>query len=153
MSVRRSLQPVVATLLLVALVACGGDDPAGLNVTAGPLSARIDGVVYTAVSAFAVNSGGIVGVGASNLSGEGLGFAFQGSTTGTYTIGPSIPTTANITFGSDVWSAGPGTGSGSVVVTTLTTTRVAGTFAFEVVSTTGTPAMRSITEGTFDITY
>jgi hypothetical protein len=153
MSLRRSLRSVLATLLLVTLVACGGDDPAGPDLTAGPLSARIDGVVYTAVSAFAVNSGGIVAVGASNLSGEGLGFGFQGSTTGTYTIGPSIPTTANITTGSDVWSAGPGTGSGSVVITTLTSTRVAGTFAFEVVSTTGTPANRSITEGTFDVDF
>jgi len=145
---------ILATLTLAALAACGGDDdPTGPVLTQGPLSARVDGATWTAATAFATNSGGFVAVGASNLAGEAIGFALQGSTTGTYTIGPSIPTNANLTIGTNVWSAGPADGSGSIVITTLNATRVAGTFAFEVVSGTGSPAMRSITQGTFDIDF
>lgn len=150
---RSSLQSILTALLLGTLVACGGDSPAGPDLGTGPLSAKVDGAAWTAAAAFATNSGGFVAVGASNLAGEGIGFALQGSTTGTYTIGPSIPTNANLTIGSNVWTAGPGTGSGSVVIATLNSTHVAGTFTFEVVSATGTPATRSVTEGSFDISF
>ena len=150
---KRSLQSVLATILLGTLVACGGDDPAGPGLGTGPLSAKVDGAVWTAATAFATNTGGFIAVGAANLAGEGLGFALQGSTTGTYSIGAALPTTANLTIGTNVWTAGPGTGSGAVVITTLNATHVVGTFTFEMVSGTGTPATRSITEGSFDIAF
>jgi len=148
------LRSILATLSLAAVVACGGDDdPSGPVLTQGPLSARVDGATWTAATAFATNTGGFVAVGASNLAGEAIGFALQGATTGTYAVGPSIPTNFSLTIGTNVWAAGPATGSGAVVITTLNATRVAGTFAFEVVSGTRTPATRSITEGAFDIEF
>jgi len=156
MSPRRlpSFRPILATLLLVALVACGGDDdPTGPGLGSAGLTAKVDGATWTAAAAFAISSGGFVSVGASNVSGEAIGFALQGSTTGTYPISVSVPTTASLTIGSDVWSAGPSTGSGAVVITALDATHVAGSFTFSVVSMTGSPATRSITEGAFDIDF
>jgi len=149
-----SARSILTTFLLAALVACGGDDPAGPEVTTtGPVSARVDGAAWAATIAFATNTGGFVAVGASSTAGEGIGFALQGSTPGTYTFGPSNPANATLTIGSDVWSAGAGTGSGSIVITVLNSTRVAGTFSFQGVSLTGTPATRSITEGVFDVAF
>ena len=149
----RSPRSFLATFLSLTLVACGGKDSTGPQVTTGPLSAKVDGAAWTATIAFATNTGGFIAVGASNMATESIGFALQGTTTGTYSFGASIPTTATLTVGSDVWGAGGGIGSGSIVITALDGTHVAGTFAFEGVSTTGTPATRSITEGTFDIDF
>ncbi|MDH3205529.1 MAG: DUF6252 family protein [Gemmatimonadota bacterium] len=151
----RPFLSAVTMVVVSTLVACGGDDPAGLGVVGtGPMSAMVDGVQWTATVAFATNTGGIVGVGGSGATGEGIGFAFQGSTTGTYSIGTGNVHSANYTFGSNSWVAGNTVGSGSIVVTTLDATRVAGTFSFEAVSATGgTPATRSITQGAFDVTF
>lgn len=110
-------------------------------------------MAWTAVTAFATNSSGFVAVGSANVAGEAIGFALQGSTVGTYTFGVSDPATGSLTVGTDVWAAGGGTGSGSIVITVLDATHVAGTFAFEGVSITGTPAMRSVTEGVFDVAF
>jgi len=155
----RSLRSALCALLLAslgALLACGGDSPAGPgNVLGnGPVTALVDGVAWTAVAAVATNGGGFIAVGASAAGGEGLGFAVQGTTTGTYNIGGTSPTNANYSIGGSSWVAGGMTGSGSIVITTLTSTRVAGTFAFEAVSLTGgLPATKSVTQGMFDVTF
>ena len=120
------------------------------------MSAMVDGVQWTATVAFATTTGGIVAVGGSTAAGDGIGFAFQGATTGTYTLGAATVHTANYTDSgaANVWAAGGPVGSGSIVVTTLTASRVAGTFSFQVVSSTGgTPATRSITQGSFDVAF
>ena len=55
----------------------------------------------------------------------------------------------------NTWSASSAQGSGSIVVTTLTPTRVVGTFSFVLQPdvATGASGTRTVTEGRFDLTY
>ena len=159
--------PVLPVLILVLfLVAgCGGDDdnpadPGGGNgggTNGVKMSATVDGSAWQAVTAYALNNGGIVAVGSSNENGEtGIGFGFQDNGTGTYTIGPGLIPNANITsLGGTSWSASSSNGSGTIVVTTLTADRIAGTFEFiaERITGTGEPATRTVTNGTFDLEF
>jgi hypothetical protein len=157
MRIRRRRLPSLFLLLasVGTLAACGGDDPTGLVPTAGSVSALVDGTQWTAVIATGANTGGIVAVGASDASGAGIGFAFQGTVADTtYVIGTGAAHNAHYTAGGTSWAANGFTGSGSIVVMTLTATRVTGTFSFEGASSTGgSPATRSITQGMFDVTF
>ena len=116
---------------------------------------NVDGVEWTAVSAQATGTGGIVAIGAADLAGVSFGFAFQGAAPGTYVIVPGNPNNATYTEGSNAWAAsGTGGGSGTMTITTLTGERVAGTFSFQVNAVgTQTPTTVSLTNGVFDIEY
>ena len=117
------------------------------------MSALVDGQAWTAVGALAVNSSGIVAIAGGEVSGAIISFAFLGSAPGSYTIGPNEPSNVGTyTTGFDNWQANPFLGSGTIVVTSLTADRIAGTFAFVGVSVAGaTPMTRSITNGVFDV--
>ncbi|MDH3459285.1 MAG: DUF6252 family protein [Gemmatimonadota bacterium] len=149
---RRSLAHVALLGCIVTLPACG-DGP--LQPGGGSsLRMSIDGQQWTAVSVTANNINGIVGTGAADLAGVGFGFAFQGSTTGTYMIAANSPTNATYSEGGNGWAATSAGGSGTITVTTLNAERVAGTFTFQV-NAVGQhmPATRSITNGVFDIEF
>ncbi len=143
---------------LATLAGCGGedgDDMMGPGLGTGSMSMTLDGQAWTAVAANVDNSNGIIVTAASNASGVAMGFAFLDNGPGTYTIGPGQVTNANhSTQGGNLWLASGSQGSGTLVVTTLTSTRVAGTFAFEMVAfAQETPPTRSITNGVFDIEF
>ena len=165
MRIRYAMAPAILLVTVLLVTGCGGDDdpasPGGGNGGGNPtgvnMSATVDGGAWQAVTANAINNSGIIAVGSSNVNGDtGIGFGFQDNGTGTYTIGPGQITNANITSVSgSSWSANGGTGSGSIVVTTLTADRIAGTFQFtaERLIGTGTPATRVVTNGTFDLEF
>lgn len=140
-----------STMILVILVAaCSGDDPTGLADFT--LSATIDGTPWTATYANAVPSGSVIGVGAGDMAGIAMGFAFGAGGTGTYSIGPGELYNANYTVDGVAWAATPFQGSGSITVTSLTSSRVAGTFQFEGASVGQTPETTvSVTNGRFDL--
>lgn len=151
---------------LFSFAGCGGDDdpttPGGgdggeNNNGTGTVTATVDGVSWSAVVAQAVNNSGIIGIGASDTSAQttiGIGWLNTGANS--YTIGPG--STANgtvVSAGGSGWHASGDVGSGTLNVTTLTATRVAGTFSFSAVRYTGTedPVTIQVTNGAFDVNF
>ncbi len=147
----------VAVSLAVLLAACGSDGPTGpVPLANGNYSARIDGAEFNATSAAVIGGfGGLYSLGGGNASGRTIGFAWSDAGPGTYAIGTVGTTIASHTHMGQTWSASTAQGSGSIVVTTSTATRVAGTFSFvlqpDVAS--GATGTRTVTNGVFDLTY
>jgi hypothetical protein len=156
------------TLVLVAaavsIAACGGGDggPASpnpnQNTSKSTMSARIDGVQWTATNVGVTARNGALIVAGGNTSGLGVGFGasmIQG--TGTQTFGPGLVSAANgaVTATTMSWGANSFQGSGSVTLTTLTANRATGTFAFTAPALIAgsTPSPRVVTAGVFDVTW
>jgi hypothetical protein len=145
----------------LAVAGCGGDDdptnPTGGSSGTGSVTATIDGAAWSAGFAQAVNNSGIVGVGSSSTSSEKvIGFGWVDTGASTYTIAPGSATNGTVTIlGGSGWSASGDMGSGTVNVTTLTATRVAGTFSFTAPRYTGTdtPDPTVVTNGSFDVEF
>ena len=66
-----------------------------------------------------------------------------------------LASNAALVQGGAAWAANPSGGSGTITVTALTSTRVAGTFQFTgaAVSGTGASATRQVTSGKFDLSF
>lgn len=78
--------------------------------------------------------------------------------TGTYNFGPGnvgVAQVVQVSAGASTWTSSLVGGSGSLVLTTFTATRAAGTFSFVGAASPGTPATgtRAVTGGSFDITF
>ncbi len=155
-----------AALVFGLAAACGGDGPSGPSgpdgntLANGSFSARVDGASFNAVAATIVASsagqaGTILAIGAGTSAGNSLGFAWIDSGTGTYAINQAVAANATYTEAGRSWSAQFGNqGSGSIVVTTRTATRVAGTFSFVMVPVGGgASGNKTITQGAFDLTF
>jgi uncharacterized protein DUF6252 len=152
---------LVAVVLSLAVVACGGSDtPTNPSpsptppLSNGSLSALINGTSFNATSARVVLAGGgVISIGGGNASGQTIGFAWLDAGTRTYPIGGV--TIATHTFMGNTWSASSAQGSGSITVSTKTSNRVAGTFAFvlQADGPSGATGTRNITQGQFDLTF
>jgi hypothetical protein len=150
-SMRLSALRAIGLVLAVGVAACGSDDPVGPS-DAAAMSARIDGQVWSpsfAVATVPPTSSGFAAVSSSDGT-TTIGFAFPGAA-GTYEIGASTGTNGNLTIGSVTWVASAGVGSGTIVVTSLTSERVTGTFEFTMAASGATPATRVVTNGQFDV--
>lgn len=156
---RNPLRLVLTAWIFVGVAACGDDTPTGPeNVlpTNGTMTATVDGDSWTAVQIAAVNNSGVVAISGSNTALLAVGFAFIGDTIGTYPIGPSSSTSANVIDNlSTTWSANGFQGSGTVTVSSLSATGASGTFSYSapLTSGSGTPATRVVTNGTFNVTF
>lgn len=149
---------LLAGLVLVA--ACGSADPnpSGNPSTDGPVKATINGQAWaSSASTSAIRSAnGLYSITALSLTGDySLIFSLYNiGATGTYPLG-----TGPQLFGGNVvvskvgasgWST-PLTGNaGQIVISTLTATRMTGTFSFTANPLTGTGNL-AVTNGTFDI--
>ena len=161
----RSTVRVAAVAGICLTAACSSSMPTSTgngtnyNVASGTMPASIDGTGWTAnfLTHATVTSGTL------SITGE----FFNGNTatirvitmaatniqvTGTYSIGPSSPNGGNalMTLGSSVWSSAASGGSGTLIITALNSTHVAGTFAFVGVMG-GSPS--NVTNGVFDIPF
>ena len=109
------------------------------------------------MAAPAVNSSGIVGIGASEAGAySSIGLGWQDTGASSYTFG--LGTVANGTvIGTDgtTWQASGNMGSGSINVTALDATHVAGTFSFTAQRILGSaePETITVTGGTFDVDF
>jgi hypothetical protein len=146
---------------LLATVACGGGDkttgPVNPALRNGSMSARIDGNSWAASTALVAQfNGGILSIAGTDGSSRSVGFAVSTNTTaGTHTIGPTGPTNGLLVEGPRSWLAVGTQGSGSVTITSISTTRAVGTFTFTLMANSGSGATgsRSVTQGAFDVTY
>jgi hypothetical protein len=152
-------------LLLLGAIGCGGDSgsptspspstttPPVVAVTCpapykdGTVTATLDGTAWTSRCAYALmNSsslGTVVAISGTDLGTPQriIGFAFNASRPGTYSID-----SATVSNG----GASSIASSGTVTVTTLSTSRVSGTFFFTGSGPGGTGTVRS---GTFDVAF
>lgn len=149
--------PAVLALALALTAACGKSStgPSTPVLVNGSFTAKVDGANFNAVTAAVSTSGNITSVGASNASGESIGFAWQGTTPGTYSIAQLAPHNGIYIAGSASWVASVVGGSGTITITTQTSSRVAGTFSFTMVPSSGTTASgnKNVTQGSFDLTF
>lgn len=156
----RTLMRVATTVLLAAAAGCGGDNTGPNGQTNGDMTAKIDGASFTSVTTLAhrnvTNAGTIIAISGADAHGTGLGFAFVDAGAGTYPIGGLTPTNATVLDGTGkVWTAGATGGSGTLTVTALDGTHVAGTFAYSAVASAGTGATgtKAVTQGVFDVRF
>ena len=139
----RQISALAAAAVVLLSAACGGK------------TATIDGTAWTAL---AVTTG--LATGPTRLiSGTDvtrtlvIGFA---PSTGTQLTGSTSVVFCRLIIGSQTWQAGlTYGGTGTVSVTTLTSTRVVGTFSFTAPGATAgtTPATRTLASGTFDVRF
>jgi hypothetical protein len=124
------------------------------------VSYRLDGASVTANLVTANFANGIMSVGATNPSQNiTLGFALtpNASAPGTYSFGVLSGANAQIYVGNPAagWQAGVGIGSGTITINTFSSTGAMGTFSFTMAAVPGTGATgtKSITDGTFNVTF
>lgn len=155
----RNRTPIALLLVALSTLACSsGDDPTGPGQTSGTFTATVDGAPW---------NGQIVPTATLN---NGFTFSVQGVADG-IEIGLSVNLTQNtvpgtvdltagstgaqISEGSEVWYAVGLGGSGSMTIQTLTSDRATGTFAFVAgpVANSASGGVRTITNGSFDISF
>ncbi len=162
------MRRILPVLFAVIIAACGGSSPTGPSGPGGGsnvFSASIDGTAWSAPST-AISS-------ASNTGSIPGGILFTGTTTvgtqarslilsldrikgpGTYPLGVNTGTTAGgtltMTFGSASWWTPLNGKSGTLTITSLTSSRVVGTFSGELAPLAGGTGNVHITNGTFDV--
>jgi hypothetical protein len=162
-SMRTSLH-LLSIACLVSAVGCGGDSNSVTNPnpqqSAGTMSARIDGVAWTAVAVtVSVNTNGLI---VSGASANGIGIAvgasrLLGTAPQPFGTGTNFNALATMTTGTQSWSATGIQGSnssGSVTLTTLTATRAVGTFTFNAAALAGgATGTKVVTSGVFDVKF
>jgi len=157
---RRRLFVAMSALLLSS--GCGSSSD---NGTTGPnnnnhnpsgarsMSAKVDGVAWTATAVGAGITNGIAIVSGATAT-QGVTISFV-PTTGTQTITPTGIVIGSVIVGGQMWQTNGTGGSGTVTVTSASATRVVGTFSFTAPPFTGNTASpaRQVTAGTFDVTF
>lgn len=158
---RASARHLVVVGLTALTLGCGGDDddPTGPQAPRNaPMAAVIDGTPWAAVSASASRSASdVIAFGGTAADLTTISMALAATGPGTYAI-PLAGLNFNVSNASsgEVWQAlGMGqlgaVGSGSVTFTTLTSTRIAGTFTFQAPGAGTTAGEKVVTQGSFDI--
>jgi len=155
---------VLASLLFLAVAACSGGGsggPAGPNQSGSRLTAAIDGAPWVSNLGAELSGVPIAVPGVYSISGiQSNGYImviglFNISGPGTYPlgVGPLVAggfgQVSNATGG---WVTPQSGEAGSITITTLTASHMAGTFNFVAAALTGTATgTRTITNGTFDL--
>lgn len=157
MSVRNA---VVAAAVTLVLTACGGgnDNPAG-NGNTGNFRATIDGSSWVANTVGSAAAAGgiftITGVQTGSATGMTMTLYSIGAP-GTFPLGVGGSVAggiASVTQGSSLWSTPLSGAAGTVTITAVSPTRIAGSFAFNAPPLLGQTQTntRVVTAGTFDI--
>jgi hypothetical protein len=150
----RLLPSLFTVSILLASISCGGGNGGTGPNTQADMTAKIDGQSWASTFATAVRNQNVVIVSGGSSNAIGLAFAIPDQGPGTYTIGASAITNANVGAGGTSWIASAAGGSGSVVVTASSATSIVGTFSFTTAPTAGaTPLSRVVTNGKFDVAF
>jgi hypothetical protein len=161
--------------MMMSLSACGGSSTSpsggigssGSNTgiggsggtTVNTLTASIDGTPFTATTIAALVRNNILSVAGTAVSGSTTTTLSIATTArvGTQVVAPGTGVNSNyqVVSGTNTagWLASDNFGSGTVTVTTLTTTRAAGSFSFILSNASGTAlGPKNVTVGVFDVT-
>ena len=126
--------PAISALVWLSLSALaagcsggGGSTPTAPTTpsSTSTITFRVDGVATTATSVTATVVNGTLTIGGTDSSrNTTIGLAVTASGAGTYALGPLSPANAQLYVGNPVvgWQAGVGRGSGTITVTSLTST-------------------------------
>jgi hypothetical protein len=131
--------------------------PPGAGAVNGTISASVDGVAWRgAVSARATTTNGLVSITGQDTDTRLISLAFFASGPGTVSLNYPNPSHGSMNLGGQFWDTAtfPG-GTGSVVVTTITATRVTGTFSMTMQpsQTNTNPRPAQVTNGQFDLAF
>lgn len=155
------ISPVALVASLVLLNACGGDTatPSGNNNnTSGPMSATVNGTAWTANSASAVATSNLIVITGLRLTAPNYTMSitlYNVGSTGVYPLGMNVTM-----FGGTVVVSSPTLGgwntpltgaAGEINITTLSSTRIAGTFSFTATPQSPTTGNLTVTNGAFDM--
>ena len=146
---------------LIFVAACGGDDPtpSGPGSTVGPMTAGINGTQWTASTASAVTAGtGLLVINGTRLTTPNYTLSFTLSnigSVGVYALGVGVNMFGGTVVASSPtlggWSTPLSGSAGEINVTTLTASRIAGTFAFVATPQSGATGNLTVTSGSFDV--
>ena len=160
----RPTSPLLRAVALLTLASCGGGGgdstgPGGSSSGTAAITATIDGAAWSSSRASAAVYQGQI------LTFNGT----DGTTTvslvvspvtgpGTFTLSTlnNVASNGLVVRGSQGWTSYAPGGTGTLTVTTLTTTRATGTFEFVAMPGAGTAASvgaRRVTAGRFDVTF
>ncbi|HLV24956.1 MAG TPA: DUF6252 family protein [Gemmatimonadales bacterium] len=160
----RLLATAAGSLALSITLACGGSDgptqpePPGN----GSMTATVNGTAWNATLVNAISSNGFVSLYGRAQDNSEMAFAVETAAPGTFTI----PVSTGLNFNYIEFATGHqwqalamgalgGLGNGTLTITTLTTSRVAGTFSYQApaIDRTGATGSATITSGKFDIEF
>lgn len=156
-----ALPQLLTCIIAVSILILSGcsEDPATDEFTLpnGSMSATINGTAWNATLTLTGSYTNNIFAAAGSGDGITIGFATFGPE-GTLLIqdgGGTNGVYSEIGLPGASWSASPGTGTGSVTITSISTTGASGTFAFEATpdANTGATGTKSITNGRFDVTF
>lgn len=151
----RNLTVVTLTLITFLVASCSKDDSStSPTASGGSMTASIDGSSWSSsMITQATVQGGVLAVAGQDGSVRQIqlrviNFAGQG----TYAIGSGnmhLATVVTGTTANEMFTANMIAGSGSIVITESTASRVKGTFTFTARNTAG--GTKSVTNGNFDV--
>lgn len=149
---------MLLAILVIGAAGCNKNED-NTNSTGGTMSLTVDGTNWTASLAVqAVNTNGVINVTGSDSNAHQASLVVYGATsTGTYAVGPSSGNPGNMlrwTAGTEqdqTYQANNVIGSGTVTITELSGTKVAGTFEF--VGYNINQASQTITNGAFSANF
>jgi hypothetical protein len=158
--IHRAICLLAAAALILA--GCGDKTPSGPAGQGGPFSAKIDGVAWASpalYSAAAMGNNAVFSIiGTDGAVGNATGVSlvlYYIDQPGSYPLGVGGSVrggTAIITSGSSSWATPLSGNAGTVDVTSVSSTRIAGTFSFNATPQSGAAqGTRAVTQGVFDV--
>jgi hypothetical protein len=156
-TLRAPAQSICVLALTLLAAGCGGSStgPAGGNAA---FSATIDGVAWAAVATSTAANGaanGIFSIIGADATGKALSLTLYNiGAPGTYPLGVTGTVyggTGIVTEASSSWSTPLSGAAGTVTITTVSGTRLVGTFSFTAAPLLGPGSTRSVTNGSFDV--
>lgn len=156
-------------VVLLTLAGCGSSPSApddsntttptttgGVSTVTGSMSATINGAGWSASGAIvASNGGGLLVVSGADLSAQVVAFAILQPAPGTFPTNNLTASNALVSIGSQTWQTNQSGSTGSIVITTLTSTGASGTFSFTAPAVPGTGASgtKTVTNGAFNVRF
>ncbi|HKT79912.1 MAG TPA: DUF6252 family protein [Vicinamibacterales bacterium] len=156
--------------ILIASISCGGGDDGGPadpsggsgsgSGSKGTVTALIEGVSYSgAVNSAKITNGTLnIASNSSDLT-RAIAFALKNAAVGTYsTPNSEVSFTVQVTNGATVtgaWGAGGQLGSGTLTISSISSSSVSGTFNFVGIVPAGSPGTgtKTVTNGSFSATF
>jgi hypothetical protein len=148
--------PVWLSFVVVAILAACSSSSSPADPANGTVKATIEGEAFSATLATsATNTSGVLAIAGSDSRGRQIQLRIIGADkAGTYSLGgitnPNIATVTLAPESSQTYVTSMVGGSGTIVITELSTAKVAGTFTFTAMNSAS--VQKKVTDGSFNLT-